>query len=261
LLAGDYDLSVGNMMGLSSMLIATLNVHHGWPVGLAIVAAALVGTVVGLANGMFIVFFGVESLIVTLGSGTVLGGIVLWISGSSTITGISESLVYAVTRVRIFGISLVFYYALAIVAAMWFVFEFTTLGRRLLFVGRSRTVSRLSGIRVELMRIGELVASALLAVVAGTLWTGTTASADPVSFRTFLLPVFAACFLGATTIVPGRFNPWGTLAAVYFLVTGITGLQLKGASSFVQDLFYGGALLCGVGISQLIAGRVPKQTT
>jgi ribose transport system permease protein len=176
------------------LLIATLNVHHGWPVGLAIVAAALVGTVVGLANGMFIVFFGVESLIVTLGSGTVLGGIVLWISGSSTITGISESLAYAVTPVRIFGISLVFYYALAIVSAMWFVFEFTTLGRRLLFVGGGRTVSRLSGIRVELMRIGALVASALLAVVAGTLWTGTTASADTVSFRTFLLPAFAAVY-------------------------------------------------------------------
>jgi ribose transport system permease protein len=75
------------------------------------------------------------------------------------------------------------------------------------------------------------------------------------------LPAFAAAFLGATTIVPGRFNPWGTLVAVYFLVTGITGLQLFGASSFVQDLFYGGALLCGVGISQLIAGRVPKTRT
>jgi ribose transport system permease protein len=261
LLAGDYDLSVGSMMGLSSMLIAILNVVQRWPIGLAIGAALLVGVAVGFANGIFIVFLGVDSLIVTLGSGTMLSGVVLWISGSATVTGVSDALVSAVIRTRLLGISLVFYYALAIAAVMWFVFEFTTLGRRLLFVGRSRIVSRLSGIRVERMRIGALVASATLAVVAGMLWTGTTASADPVSSTTFLLPAFAAAFLGATTIVPGRFNPWGTLVAVYFLVTGITGLQLLGESSFVQDLFYGGALLTGVGVSQLIAGRIPKQMT
>jgi ribose transport system permease protein len=261
LLAGDYDLSVGSMMGLSSMLIATLNVWHDWPIGFAILAALLVAVCVGLANGLFIVYLGVESLIVTLGSGTILAGIVLWISGSATITGVSMTLVDLVIRTRIFGISLVFYYAVILAAVMWYVFEYTALGRRLLFVGRSRTVSRLSGINVARMRIGALVASAMIAALAGALWTGSTASADAVSSRTFLLPAFAAAFLGATTIVPGRFNPWGTLVAVYFLVTGITGLQLLGASSFVQDLFYGGALLCGVGISQLIAGRAPKQTT
>ena len=243
------------------MLIATLNVYHDWPIGLAILAALAVAIFVGLANGLFIVYLGVESLIVTLGSGTVLGGIVLWISGSATVTGVSVLLVDAVVRTRLFGISLVFYYALILAALMWYVFEYTALGRRLLFVGRSRTVSRLSGISVGRLRIGALIASAMIAAFAGVLWTGSTASADAVSSRTFLLPAFAAAFLGSTAIVPGRFNPWGTLVAVYFLVTGITGLQLLGASSFVQDLFYGGALLCGVGISQIIAGRVPKHAT
>ena len=261
LLAGDYDLSVGSMMGLSSMLIATLNVWFDWPIGLAIAAALVVAIGVGLANGLFIVYLGVESLIVTLGTGTVIAGIILWISGSATVTGVSDLLVTLVIRTRLFGISLVFYYALILAAVMWYVFEYTTLGRRLLFVGRSRTVSRLSGINVGRMRVGALVASAMIAALAGALWTGSTASADAVSSRTFLLPAFAAAFLGSTTITPGRFNPWGTLVAVYFLVTGITGLQLLGASSFVQDLFYGGALLTGVGISQIIAGRVPKQST
>jgi ribose transport system permease protein len=261
LIAGDYDLSVGSMMGLSSMLIATLNVYHDWPIGFALAVAFAAAIVVGLANGLFIVFLGVESLIATLGTGTVIGGVILWISGSATVTGVSPLLVDAVMRTRIFGVSLVFYYALILAAIMWYVFGYTALGRRLLFVGRSRTVSRLSGINVGRMRIGALVASAMIAALAGALWTGSTASADAVSSRTFLLPAFAAAFLGSTTIVPGRFNPWGTLVAVYFLVTGITGLQLLGASSFVQDLFYGGALLCGVGVSQLIAGRVPKQST
>jgi ribose transport system permease protein len=258
LLAGDYDLSVGSMMGLSSMSIALLNVQEGVPILLAIVIALGIAVVVGLFNGFFIVFLGVESLIATLGSGTVLGGIVLWISGSATITGVSPMLVSAVIRTRFLGLPLVFYYAIGLAVVMWYFFEYTSSGRRLLFVGRNRNVSRLSGINVGRMRVGALVASACIAALAGALWTGTTASADAVSSKTFLLPAFAAAFLGATTIVPGRFNPWGTLLSVYFLVTGINGLQLLGASSFVQDLFYGGALLCGVGISQVIAKRLPK---
>ena len=261
LIAGDYDLSVGSMMGLSGMLIAVLNAQHGWPLALAILVALAAAVLVGLFNGAFIVYLGVDSLIATLGSGTVISGLVLWLSGSATVTGVSKTLVEAVITTKLLGISLVFFYALALGAAMWYVLEYTTLGRRLLFVGRGRTVARLSGIRVGRMRIGALVSSAMLAAVAGMLYVGTTGAADPTSSETFLLPAFAAAFLGATCIYPGRFNPWGALVAVYFLVTGITGLQLLGASSFVQNLFYGGALLAGVGASQLIAGRVPKQTT
>lgn len=261
LLAGDYDLSVAAMQGLSAMTIGVLNVQHGWPILAAIGAALAVGILVGLVNSFFIVYLGVDSLIATLGSGTVLAGIVLWISKSFSITGISDDLVNAVVTTKIFNISLVFYYALGLAVLMWYVFEYTTLGRRLLFVGRSRTVARLSGIRVARLRIGALVASGSIAALAGALYAGTTGAADPTSSNSFLLPAFAAAFLGATCIMPGRFNPWGALIAVYFLVTGITGLQLLGAQSYVQDLFYGGALLAGVGASQVIAGRVPKETT
>ncbi|MBV9758758.1 MAG: ABC transporter permease, partial [Alphaproteobacteria bacterium] len=59
--------------------------------------------------------------------------------------------------------------------------------------------------------------------------------------------------------VPGRFNPWGSLVAVYFLVTGITGLVFLGVSSFVQDMFYGGALVLAVTLSQIVRGREEQQ--
>ena len=78
-----------------------------------------------------------------------------------------------------------------------------------------------------------------------------------VSGLSFLLPAFAAAFLGATTIMPGRFNPLGTIASVYFLVTGITGLQLLGVQTFVQQLFYGGALVLAVALSQVARRRGP----
>jgi ribose transport system permease protein len=128
-------------------------------------------------------------------------------------------------------------------------------GRRLLFVGRGRSVARLSGIHVARLRWGALVVSGLISAFAGVLYAGTLGSADPTSGLSFLLPAFAAAFLGATTIMPGRFNPLGSIAAVYFLVTGITGLQLLGVQTFVQQLFYGGALVLAVALSQLARRR------
>jgi ribose transport system permease protein len=257
LTAGDYDLSVAGVLTLSAMMIAILNVQHGWPIWAAILAALAMGLLVGLINGVIMVFFGIESLIVTLGMGTLLTGITLWASDSATISGISQGLVDYVIVKRFAGISLAFYYAIALCAVLWWVLEYTSVGRRLLFVGRGRSVSKLSGVRVGRVRVGALMGSAALAALAGVLYAGTSGGADPSSGSTLLLPAFAAAFLGATSIMPGRFNPWGTAIAVYFLVTGITGLQLMGVQSYVQQLFYGGALLVAVALSQLARGRVP----
>jgi ribose transport system permease protein len=193
--------------------------------------------------------FGVNSFIVTLGTGTVLQGVVLWISNSETISGVSNGLVDAVVGKNLLGIPIGFYYGLVLCLVLWYVFEYTALGRRLLFVGRGRKVSRLSGFNVPRLRWGALIVTGVLSALAGVLYAGTTGGADSTSGASFLLPAYAAAFLGATTIVPGRFNPWGTLVAVYFLVTGITGLTILGAASYVQDLFYGGALVLAVALS------------
>ena len=260
LTAGDYDLSVASVLTLSSMTIAVLNVNYGLSIELAILTALGVGFLTGIVNGFFVIFFRIHSLIVTLGIGTFLHGITLWIGDSMTISGISSRLVNWVIVKRLLGIPLEFYYALLLCIVIWYVFTYTAVGRRLLFVGRSREVSRLSGIRVDRVRWGCLIASSLLGSFAGVLYAGTTGAADPSSGMTFLLPAFAACFLGATSISPGRFNPWGATIAVYFLVTGITGLSILGVSTFVQDLFYGGALVIAVTLSQLVRGREERFT-
>jgi ribose transport system permease protein len=260
LAAGDYDLSVASNIALCSMLVAVLNVNHEWPIGMAILAALAAGLLVGIINGALVVLFGISSLIVTLGTGTFIQGIVLWISDSNTISGISTALVDNVIVNRLFGIPLGFYYGLALCVVVWYVFDFTPLGRRLLFVGRAANVARLSGIRVARVRWGALAASGVISAFAGVLYSGTTGGADPSSGNSFLLPAFAAAFLGTTTIAPGRFNPWGSFVAVYFLVTGITGLQLLGVQSFVQQLFYGGALILAVVFSQLARRREALDT-
>ncbi len=255
LTAGDYDLSVASTLTLSSMIIGVLNVTRGVGIGWAIAAALTMGVIVGVINGFFITVFRINSLIVTLGVGTFLNGITLWISNSMTISGIAPELVQAVIVNRLFGIPLEFYYGLALCCIIWYVFEYTSIGRRILFVGRGREVARLSGINVDRVRRGCLIASSVLGALGGVLYAGTTGAADPTSGLSYLLPAFAAAFLGATTINPGRFNPWGATIAVYFLVTGITGLIMVGINTFVQDLFYGGALVLAVTLSQLVRGR------
>jgi ribose transport system permease protein len=255
LTAGDYDLSVAATMTLSAMVLAILNVNHHWSIGAAIGAALLVGVLVGLVNGALVVLLDIDSLIATLGSSTFIAGVVLWISNSLTISGISQSLINVVVVDRFLGIPLEFYYGIALGIVILYVFEFMPVGRRLLFVGRGRNVARLSGIHVARLRWGALAVSGLISAFAGVLYAGTLGSADPTSGLSFLLPAFAAAFLGATTIMPGRFNPLGSIAAVYFLVTGITGLQLLGVQTFVQQLFYGGALVLAVALSQLARRR------
>jgi ribose transport system permease protein len=255
LTAGDYDLSVAATMGLASMTLAILNVNHGWSIWTSILAALVVGLVVGLINGALVVLLDIDSLIATLGTSTFIAGIILWISNSQTISGVSDTLINIVVVNRFLGIPLEFYYGIALGLVMLYVFEFMPVGRRLLFVGRGRSVARLSGISVPRLRWGALAASGLISAFAGVLYAGTLGSADPTSSLSFLLPAFAAAFLGATTIMPGRFNPIGSIAAVYFLVTGITGLQLLGVQTFVQQLFYGGALVLAVALSQFARRR------
>lgn len=255
LTAGDYDLSVAFVLTLSAMLIAVLNAQHHWPILLAMLVAVAAGALVGLVNGAFILVFRIDSIIVTLGTGTFVGGCVLLISGSNTISGVSAGLVDWVIVNRLLGIPLEFYYGLLLCLVIWYVFEFTPLGRRLLFVGRGRSVARLSGINVDRVRLGALMTSGAISALGGIAYAGTTGAADPTSGAQLLLPAFAAAFLGATTIQPGRFNPIGCLAAVYFLVTGITGFQLLGAQSYVQSMFYGGALVIAVALSQIARRR------
>ena len=253
LIAGDFDLSVAAIMTLASMIFAIMSQRLGISLPIAILAVLGAALVAGLVNALFIVYFGVNSLIVSLGTGTFISGLVLWISNSQTISGVYRPLVHFLIVQRIFGIPTVFYGGLILCLGLWYLFNRTKLGLDILFVGRNREVARLTGVNVEAVRVACLVASAIGAAIAGVFYVGTTGAADPTSGLNMLLPAFAAVFLGSTVLTPGRFNGLGTLVAVYFLTTGITGLTMLGIQTYVQNLFYGGALVIAVTLSQLAA--------
>jgi len=253
LTAGELDLSVAGVLTLCVVVIAKLNVLAGVPIGLAVAAAIGVGLVVGAVNAFLVVKVGIESIIVTLGMGTLLVGISFAIE-ESQVGGISQVLVDA-ARTQVLGIQLGFYYGLLLTALVWYVYSFTPLGRYIYFVGAGREVARLAGVPVERIRAGALIASSVFAAVGGIILAGLLGATDPNVGSSFLLPAFAGAFLGATVFTPGRFNPWGSFIAVYFLVTGITGLQLLGLSGWIEQVFYGGSLVLAVTLSRLVGRR------
>lgn len=249
LAAGEYDLSAAATMGLSFVLVGWLNVVLGWPILPTILVALAAALLVGLVNAFVIVVLDVASIVATLGMASLLAGLALGIN-NLIVTGISPELV-ALARNKVGGIQLIFFLALALTLGLWYLFEFTPLGRYVYFVGAGRNVARLTGIRVNLIRAGTLIAGSMIAGIAGILLAGRNGSVDPNFAPGLLLPAFAGAFLGSTTITPGRFNPLGTFIAIYFLVTGINGLQLLKITGWVEQVFFGAALIIGVVLSRL----------
>jgi ribose transport system permease protein len=218
----------------------------------AVLAVAIaVGILVGVVNAVLVVGVGLDSMVVTLGMGTLLLGIGIGVNNETT-AGISPGLVKVIST-NLFTLPLSFYYGIVLTLILWYVFSFTPIGRYLYFVGSGRDVARLSGLPVSSIRAGSLITSSTMAALGGVVLAGTLGTADPNVAASYLLPAFAAAFLGSTAITPGRFNPWGTFIAVYFLVTGITGLTLLGLSDWIQQVFYGGSLIIAVTFSHLAA--------
>jgi ribose transport system permease protein len=257
LTVGDLDISAASVAGLSAMMIVILTANEHMNVVLAVVITLLCACFVGLVNGICSALLGLDTLIVTLATGSLVSGITAWISDNNTITGLAPVLVRIVVADHLWGVSLEFYYGLVLCVLVFYLLRYTPIGRRMLIVGQAREVARLSGINVVRVRVGSLVFCAGMAGLAGILYAGTSGSAEPAGGAELLLPAYAAAFLGATTITPGRFNSIGTFIAVYFLATGITGLQLLGAQNYVQQIFYGVALLLAVTVSILIK-RTPQ---
>ena len=254
LAVSEYDLSVGAVLSFGFQTTVILNVVVGLPIGWTVLIVMLAAVLFGALNAMVIVFVGVHSIIATLASATLLTGIVQLISDNKIITGVSGNLL-AVTNTRLLGLPLLSYYGLGFCFFIWYVLQHTPVGRYLYFVGQGTEVARLAGVNVKAVRVGALIAAAVVAAVAGILLAGVRGSSTPENGAAWLLPAYAAAFLGATAVVPGRFNAWGSFVAVYFLVTGFTGLQLAGLSSWVQDVFYGGSLLIAVTLARLPRGR------
>jgi len=245
------DLSFASVFGLSATLVPVLAVTHGWNYWVAAVVGVLAAVGAGGVNGVLVVCFGVSTIVVTLGTGIVLLGITLWMSHLSEVSGLLPSTQGWVNH-NVLGLPLEFYYGLIVTLVFAYVLAFTPLGRHIRAVGSNHEVSRLAGVRVNRLRFGAFLFAGLLAGFGGVLAVTQVGGFDPNTTQGYLTPAFAAVFLGTAILQPGRFNPLGTFLAIFFLETGIIGLQLLGAAGWVSDVFYGGVLVIAVLITTLI---------
>ena len=250
LIAGDYDMSAGANMAFCSMVVAHVYQVMDMPLFVAVAVGIFAGVMVGAFNGFIITKFNINPFIVTMGTQTLVSGLALGVN-TQNITITKSQALSNIAVTKLFGLPLIFYYTVAACIVLFYVFEKTSIGKRVLIVGKSQNVAKLSGIKVTRVRMLCFVVSGTIAGVSGVLYAGKTGAGSPQAAMQYLMPAFAAVFLGSTIIKMGRYNPFGTLIAVYFLETTTTGLQHLGAPSWIQNIFYGGALIGAVLFSVL----------
>lgn len=253
LTVNEFDLSIGATAGLGQVVFATLAVKHDVDMPLAFLAAVGVGALVGIVNSVVVVGLGVSSFITTLGMSALLDGLSIKFTNSATIPGIPQSLI-DFTRFEILGLQAVFWVGAAATLALWYVLRLTPVGQRLYFTGVNPDVARLNGVKVNRVRAGALISCSMIAATGGVLYSGVYGSADPFSGSDFLLPAFAAAFLGSTSFTPGRFNAWGTFVAIYLVITGTVGLTLvTGQVGWISLAFNGAVLILAVSLQMILA--------
>lgn len=254
IISGNYDFSVGAVLGFSSMVVAEA-LTNGVPLVFAVVLGALVGLIVGTVNGFLVTVVKVDSVVVTLGMPMLIAGVMSWrYAGKAIVSGIPPELTL-ISKPLFLGIPPVFLIALAIAFATWYLLRQTPFGRYLQAAGTNRSAAALVGLRPNRLAFATFLLSGTLSGIAGAVQVGVAGGANPNVGASFTLPAIAAVFLSVAAIAPGRFNVWGTLVAIVFLAVLNSGLTLGGAASWANNLANGAALIAGVATASLLGLR------
>jgi ribose transport system permease protein len=254
LVAGEFDLSIAQNLGLSCIVSGSLMTHSEVSPLAACVMTLLLGVGIGVANGLLVTRIGINSFIATLGMTSVLLAVTEAIAKGQYFGPFPQSF-RDVTAHSPGGIPIVMVYLVVLALVCWYVLEHTPVGRRLHATGANAEAARLAGVRTPRYVFWSFVVCGALASLAGLLLTSKVGSVSEGIGGAYLLPAFAACFLGTTQFKPERFNVWGTVLALYLLATGVKGLQLAGGDVWITDLFNGVALIAAVSVAVLSEKR------
>jgi ribose transport system permease protein len=248
MVCGEFDLSVGATANLAGITCVVAQVNWHWAAGPSIILAIVVGLAVGVANGIIVVRLGVSSFIATLGMGSIVDAFLTIVSKSQQPPAVFSSFFNGLTQHTVLGFQIIIIYLLVIAFIAWWVLAHTPVGRHMYATGGNREAARLSGIRVSRWSFLSLAGSGCLSAIGGVLYVSLTGPS--LDFGTsLLLPAFAAVFLGSTQLLPGRFNVWGTLLAIYVLATGAEGLELVSGAQWISDMFNGVAVIAAVALA------------
>jgi ribose transport system permease protein len=254
--AGAFDVSIGATMSLVGVVVAKLLLETTFPVWVIVLLGLAVGMAVGLVNSFIVVILKVPSLIGTLAVLGIADALAVGVSGNATLSGprLSGSFSTGLTHSVLWRYTLPIVYVVVLMVVLGVVLERTQFGRFIYAVGFNAAAARLAGLRVQVLQAAALMIGGLIAAWGGIVLTAQLGSSTPSAGDSYLLPAFAAVFLGSTQFRAPRFNAWGTVVAVFMLATGQYGLLLSGAPSWTPDVFQGVALVAAVGLTQ-VSGR------
>lgn len=247
-----FDLSIGYVLGLATALLAYLLVNTTLPLSICLIMTIGAGVLVGLINATVVVPLKIDSFIGTLATGSIIAAIIVMITGDLDISGLRlTGPISKLASANLGGFELPVFITLVLAGALWWLMQHTVTGRRLYATGFNEEAARLTGVPTRKLRFYALIVSAVISTVAGIVLMSQIQSASPDLGPPYLLDAYAAAFLGATQIHPGRFNVWGTIIGVLLVATGQTGLGQVGAPIWAGDLFTGIVLLLALGLTNV----------
>jgi ribose transport system permease protein len=249
--SGTFDISLAANMTFSICLLGKLLTSGGIPWGLAVIITVAVGAAIGAINAIVIAGVGVEPIIATLGMSSVLAALAYWVSDGQTILldGVGTAFTDAGTA-TIATVPITVLYLVVVAFGLWYMLEHTPFGRYVYAIGSNPQASKLAGIKVKRVQAISLMATSALAALAGVILTMQLGAASFGAGAPYLLPAFAATFLGSTQILPGRFNVRGTVVALYLLAIAVKGLQLQFPDlPWIKDMVEGLVLLVAVSVT------------
>ena len=249
IISGGFDLSVSGTVPLGAVAF-TLALNAGVPEGLAIVAVALFGALVGLINGLIITRLKINPLITTLGTMSIGAGLAYTLSSGVTIPFANPDA--GVLANKAFGD--VAWYLIAfllLTVALFLISRFTVFGRMLYAVGGNREASRLAGMRVDLITVVVYMLCSALATFAGMVVASQLLAGSATVGADAALSSIASVVLGGASLTGGVGGIPGTLIGVLILGTIANGMALLQVPAFYQQIATGLILLLGVGFARL----------
>jgi ribose transport system permease protein len=246
--AGQFDLSIAQNLGLGAVICIKLMTGAHFAAVPASLLTIAICTSFGVLNAGLVVVAGIDSFIATLGMSSVLLALTELVTNYNYVGPAAQSFSTFVSWEPL-GIPVLAIYALIGAILVWYLLEHTPVGRRIYATGANPDTARLAGIPTRRYVAACLTASAFIAGIAGVLLAAQLGTVEDSIGPPYLLPTFAAVFLSATQLKPGRFNVWGMVIALILLATGVKGLVLAGGPLWITDMFNGVALLAAVGLS------------
>ena len=251
-IVGELDLSVGFAASLHGILVTGFIVHNQIPIPVAVLLVVLAGALIGLVNGLIVTKLRVNSVIATLGTGTIITGLAFaYSAGVPIVAGVPEAFLQLSLGRWLWGIPNNIVVMVLVLGGLWVLVEKTAFGQEIQAVGGNANAARLAGINVDRVKILGFVIAGMCAALAGILLASRLGSGTASAADSYLLTAFAAVFLGSATLRDGEFHIFGTFIGTLIIAVGFNGLNIFGAPTYSQYVFQGAILIIAVGLSSL----------